>query len=214
MKNTFDDEEALMAAVGDDPTCFGIIFDRHYEQILRYCVRRTGDVVVAEDITSEVFMKALRSVGRYEWRGVSVQAWLYKIATNEIRMYYRSNKRVVKSLEDLQEKFDFEPVGNQDIEQEAIEAQEQIERNDQFMRAQQLIQKLPIKYQEVLVLRFVERKKVHEIAEITGRKDGTIKSLLSRGLAKLRSEMQPNQVNSIIDVEGTILYKKSPGRNV
>ena len=203
-----------MREVRNDPAVFGVLFDRHYQQILRYCVRRTGDVAIAEDLTSDVFMKALQAVKRYEWRGVSVQAWLYKIATNELRMYYRRAKRQTISLEQLSDEYGIEPISDVDIEREAAEAQDVIDRNHEFMHALEIMGKLPMKYQEVLTLRFVERKKVADIAHIIGRKEGTVKSLISRGVAKLRQEMQPNTRGRIVSSEDHNSYQQSPERNV
>ncbi len=206
-------EHALVAAAKRDRTAFGALFDQYYQPILRYCVRRTGDVATAEDITAEVFMKALRAFDRYEARdGVPLSAWLYKIATNELRMHYRRSSRQALSLETLSDEQGFEPASDTDIEQEAADAQEALERHEQFGQAIRLIHTMPVKYQEVLVLRYVEQKKISDIALITGRKSGTVKSLLSRGVAKLRGHMQPFTHSGIVSGEDT-QYQQSPERN-
>lgn len=211
--DTKHEEQLVKSATGGNHAAFGELYDAHYERILRYCLRRTGVVAVAEDMTSEVFMKAWRSIGSFRPRGVPFGAWLYKIATNEIRMYYRSGKYRTVSLDELCDEQGYEPVSDSDIEQEAIVAQELVESKQQFQYALQLIQQLPLKYQEVLTLRYVEHKKLTEIATITGRKVGTVKSLLSRGIAKLRGEMQPSASYRITRSED-LLYKQSPERNV
>ena len=59
------------------------------------------------------------------------------------------------------------------------------------MKIQEKISQLPIRYQEVITLRFFEKKKIKEIAEILGKKEGTIKSLLHRGLEKLKNLVEP-----------------------
>lgn len=170
-----------------DADAFGEIFDSHYEMIVNYLVRRTGDVALAEDIASEVFVKAMRALPSFEWRGVPISAWLYRIAGNELKMYYRK-KRFVSSLEEMREHDGFEPISDVDLAAEQQAAQDEIERNVEFRHAQELIANMPLKYQEVLVLRFGEQKKTREIAQILGKSEGTVKSLLSRAMAKLRKD--------------------------
>lgn len=199
-------DQFLAEKAQKDPEAFGTIFDAYYPTILHYITRRTADVELAEDITAEVFIKALRGIQKYTWRGTPLVAWLYKIATNELRMYYRK-KRYTSSLEALQEQHGFEMVDERDFVEDLINAQALLDRHQTFLNAQQHIAGLPIKYQEVLVLRFAENKKIPEIAQILNKKEGTIKSLLSRGLQLLRknlelSAMQRSANHRIITSEG------------
>ncbi len=83
LNDTFSDDISQRAIA------FGDIYDAHYQPILRYCLRRIGDVEAAEDVTAETFMNALKAYDRYESRSnIPISAWLYKIATNQLRMYY------------------------------------------------------------------------------------------------------------------------------
>lgn len=183
-----DEERRIIEQARTDPEAFGIIFDEYYSKILAYAIRRTGHVPVAEEIVSETFVKALRGINKFQWQGVSIEAWLFRIAINEMRMYFRG-KAPVASLEELYQQEGFEPQSDYDLAQEAVEAQEKLERHEQFIYARKLLSKLSPKYQDVLILRFIEHKKVGEIASILDKKEGTIKSLLSRGLAQLRDEL-------------------------
>ncbi len=211
---TFDNEQTLVtAAIQGNHAAFGQLFDAHYTQILGYCVRRTGTIEIAEDITSEVFMKAWRSVSAYHVRGIPFRAWLYKIATNELRMHYRTGKYHTLSLDELSEEQGYVPISTTDIHQEAMEAQDLLDQQLQFHHALEKIQQLPVKYQEVLVLRYVEHKKLNEIAIITNRKVGTVKSLLSRGMVKLRAVMQPFGDDRIIPHED-LHYQQRSERNI
>jgi len=78
-----DDEEALVARAKTDPQAFGVIYDRYMTRIYRFAYRRTGNQVLAEEVTGATFEKALRHIRDFEWRGKSVAAWLYRIARNE-----------------------------------------------------------------------------------------------------------------------------------
>jgi RNA polymerase sigma-70 factor (ECF subfamily) len=88
-------------------------------------------------------------------------------------------------MEDLQEQ-GFEIISPHDPESELIEAQEKLKQYQDFLEIQEKIVRLPAKYQEVIALRFFEQKQINEIAEILGKKEGTIKSLLHRAVEKLR----------------------------
>ena len=206
-------QQCLIEQTKADPDAFGIIFDTHYHMILRYTTRRTGDVSVAQDITSEVFFKALKNIQKFTWQGVPISAWLYRIATNELRMYYRTTKYTT-SLDELRENSDFEPIEERDFVKELEQAQFEIDRQNEFILAQKLIDQLRIPYQEVIALRFGEKKKISEIAEILGKREGTVKSLLSRAMKKLSQEMQkssrnvqPTNMTSIIKDEGQNIMK-------
>lgn len=200
-----DDEHTLVERAKKDPQVFGLIFDKYYKKILAYTVRRTSSVVIAEEIVSETFVKAYKNLPKFRWRGISIEAWLFRIAINELHMYFRRNPQTT-SLDELYQQEGFEPQSDQDVAQEALEAQEKLARREQFIRAQELIRRLPAAYQDVLLLRFVEQKKISEIAKIIEKKEGTVKSLLSRGLARLRAELskkplQPNIQKRIVKDE-------------
>jgi len=94
-------------------------------------------------------------------------------------------------LEILRDEQGFEPVALHNPETEFLEAQEKLKQHQDFLKIQEKISKLSIKYQEVITLRFFEKKKLKEISEILGKKEGTIKSLLHRGLEKLKNLVEP-----------------------
>jgi len=206
-----EEQRKLIERAKTDAAAFGEIFDTHYKMILNYTVRRTGDVAIAEDITSEVFLKAMNGLHTFQWRGVPISAWLYKIAGNELRMYYRKS-RYVSSLDEMRERDGFEPLDEKDLHAELQAAQDAIERDADFRQAQEFIATLPVKYQEVIALRFGEQKKITEIAQILNKSQGTVKSLLSRAMARLRLEMlhhetQPFAKRRIIPGEGQNIIK-------
>ncbi|MBS3983884.1 MAG: RNA polymerase sigma factor [Dethiobacter sp.] len=180
-------EKDLVARARHCPEAFGLLYDQNYAAILNYCLRRTGDVELAQDLTAETFVKALKNIGRYEWRGSSFSAWLYRIAGNELTSYFRKGLHKAVSLEHLRESQGFEPSSPEELEDELIAAQEQLARQQEFLSCRQKISQLPPKYQEVIALRFFAGKSHPEIAEILAKPEGTVKSLLHRGLKKLRS---------------------------
>lgn len=182
---------------------FEDIFEENYPKILNYIARRTADAELAKDICSEVFLKAFSNRFKFQWRSIPVSAWLYKIAINEIRMHYRKGKIKTDSLETLMEEKGIEPRDPEYFIDELKEAQKEIDDAKKFLGIQKNMTELPLIYQEVISLRFFENKKISEIAEILSKRKGTIKSLLSRGLEKLRN-MQPSLETSIVDDEASI----------
>jgi len=180
------EERELVKQARKDPEAFAKLYDQYYPKIFGYALRRTANLEVAQDITSETFFKALKKLWQFRWRNVTFSSWLYKIATNEVKQYFRKAEyKKSVSLEELQEQ-GFEPISPYDPESELIEAQEKLKQYQDFLEIQEKIARLPVKYQEVVALRFFEKKQINEIAEILGKKEGTIKSLLHRAVEKLK----------------------------
>jgi RNA polymerase sigma-70 factor (ECF subfamily) len=176
-------EKELIKRAKKDPEAFSELYEKYYSQIFGYALKRVANLEIAQDVTSETFLKALKNLWQFRWRNIPFSCWLYRIASNEIVNYFRKHKAKMIPLEKISE-----PVSNDNLEIEFIEAQEELEKHQDFLRVQEKISKLHFKYQEVIVLRFFEQKQIKEIAEILGKKEGTIKSLLHRGLEKLRED--------------------------
>jgi RNA polymerase sigma-70 factor (ECF subfamily) len=179
-------EKELVKEAQKDPEVFAKLFDQYYPKIFGYILKRVANLEIAQDITSETFFKALKKLWQFRWRNIAFSAWLYRIANNEIANYYRKNRYLV-SLEILRDEQGFEPVALSNPETEFLEAQEKLKQHQDFLKIQEKISQLSIRYQEVITLKFFEKKKMKEIAEILGKKEGTIKSLLHRGLEKLKN---------------------------
>jgi len=175
-----ESEKELVEKAKKDPEAFSILYEKYYSQIFGYILKRVADLEIAQDITSETFLKALKKLWTFKWRGISFSSWLFKIASNEIANFYRKKKKLV-SLEKISE-----PVANSDPLGEIMRAQEELEKHKDFLILQEKISQLPLKDQEVIYLRFFEKKKIKEIGEILGKREGTIKSLLHRAIEKLR----------------------------
>src|SRR5512139_2009685 len=83
-----EEDRALVLAAQSDTTAAGQLFNKYYPEIFRYIYHSTLDHAVTEDLTSNVFFSAFRRLGLFQWRRVPFRAWLYRIATNELRMQY------------------------------------------------------------------------------------------------------------------------------
>lgn len=98
-----EQERDLIEQCHKDPAAFGQVFDNWYPAIFAYVFRRTADYDLSKDIAAETFLKAFLKINSFQWRGISISAWLYRIATNELNQYYRSNKYKPRSLQQLLE---------------------------------------------------------------------------------------------------------------
>ncbi len=175
------EEKELIKEAKKNPEIFGKLYDQYYSQIFGYVLKRVADLEIAQDITSETFFKALKKLWQFRWRNIPFSSWLYRIANNEIANYFRKNKYKPVSLEKIPE-----PITVTNPSTEILEAEQELKKHQDFLILQEKITQLPVKYQEVITLRFFEKKKIKEIAEILGKKQGTIKSLLHRSLEKLK----------------------------
>ena len=168
--DALDEEAALVTAAQEDLRAAGQLYDLYYERIFRYIYHSTLNVTLTEDLTANTFLSALQNLKRYRWQRVPLAAWLYRIATNELRMQFRRQRRGNKT--------DFELV-QQGPEDHLVDQ----ETTQQLYQA--LLQLKP-KYREVIILRYFEDRTISELSLILERRQGTVKSQLSRGLSQLQ----------------------------
>jgi RNA polymerase sigma-70 factor, ECF subfamily len=180
---SFSDEDQLIALAKTHPRYFGELYDRYYNRILNYIYRRTLNVALAEEITSNTFFKALRGLPDYDHRG-KFGHWLYRIAGNEIRLNWRAKRRRHDNKADWREDYARVHIdGNR-----ASTADELEEKVGQFTWIQHALGELPEQYQIALTLRYFEGMAYDEVADVMGKKLGVVKSLIHRGLKRLRRQ--------------------------
>ena len=166
------DDRTLIEAAQADPARFVDLYDRHFHRVYAYVIRRTGVRAEAEDITSDVFERALTNLSRFEWRGVPFVAWLYRIAANALADRRRETARDSS-----------EPPPDVPDARESDE----IERRTILF---ELVERLPDAQRQVIEMRFVEEKSIREIAAALDRSEGAVKQLQLRALQNLRKSME------------------------
>ena len=179
------DEMVLVQRARQNPREFTALYDRYVDRIYAYAQRETGDVGLAQDIVSATFEKALRNVSRYEWRGTSFGAWLYKIARNELLMHYRRRKWTIPLWDSLLSPLRVEQV---------------VQTHEVFDEVSAAMLKLPARDQELLRLRYYEDLSHAEIGEILNKSSGTVAVALHRALKRLRKQLSQHQSEVIYDV--------------
>jgi RNA polymerase sigma-70 factor (ECF subfamily) len=180
------DEAELLNNIRKNPESFSELFRLYYKSIFGYILRRTGSFDDTADIAADTFLKAFSNIKNFRYTGISVKVWLYRIATNEINLYFRNKQKHNSIFERIiaedRERF------NSYMSDDRKEIEAEIEKHTQFLSVLKELKTLPAKYQDVIALRYFEGKENKEIAEILNINEGTLKSLLSRGLEKLRQK--------------------------
>jgi RNA polymerase sigma-70 factor (ECF subfamily) len=171
LTETTGDDRLLIEAAQADPARFVEIYERHVDRIYAFVCRRTNDRAAAEDVTSEVFERALSSIGRFEWRGLPVSVWLFRIAANALADHWRERSHIT----------DEPPPDVPDAREH-----QDIERRIALYRE---VDRLPGAQRQVIGMRFVEGRSVREIAAALNRSEGAVKQLQLRALAKLRKSI-------------------------
>jgi RNA polymerase sigma-70 factor (ECF subfamily) len=163
----------ISRAQAGDRRAMGQLYRRHVDPVYQYIYARVRVVDVAEDLTAQVFLKAVEGIPAYQDRGKPFLGWLYRIAFARVVDYYREQERRVEV--DLVE----------DIESSAPDPEEIVTTAGDWKTAVALMSQLTDDQQDVLILRFIGEMPLADVAEILGKTIGAIKSLQHRGLASL-----------------------------
>jgi RNA polymerase sigma-70 factor (ECF subfamily) len=166
-------------AQAGDAQAFARIYDRYFDTVYRYISYRTGSRTIAEDLTSEVWLRALRRIGSVSWQGRDLGAWLVTIARNLIADHYKSGRqRLEVTTADMLDN-DGEAVGPESDPAAAV-----LTRLDNATLLD-AVRRLNPEQQECITLRFLQGLSVTETAQIMGKNDGAIKALQYRAVRTL-----------------------------
>lgn len=171
-----DERRVVNQARSGDPEAFAQLYDAYIERVYRFIFFRVTDVQMAEDLTSQVFLKAWENIGRYRPKGPFL-AWLYAIARNTVIDHYRTHKQTV-SLDEAA------PVAVQDDKLD-----QQLELQFEMKSVQEAMQNLTEEQQEVLMLKFIAEFDTGQIARRMGKSEGAIRALQMRALQALARVM-------------------------
>jgi len=169
-----EEELSWIRRAQKDPESFGTLYKKYHEQIFRYIYQRMDDEEQAFDITSQVFMKALNNLHKYEYRGVPFSSWLYRIAKSELYQSFRDRKseRTV-NIESYQL---FEMID--EIEEDTSEVNKK--------RLFESLSKLKEKDMQLIEMRFFEKRSFKEMGEILEITENNAKVKTFRAIEKLK----------------------------
>jgi RNA polymerase sigma-70 factor (ECF subfamily) len=152
------------------------LYETRYDRVVRYIAVRIGNFNEAEDLASEVFVKALRSVDSYRETGAPMESWVFKIAHNSVVDHLRKKSRrpaLVQVAEAL-------PLASTQDPTKNLERQQEV---GQMYRA---LSRLSKAQQQVLALRFGAEMTSEQAAEVMGKKPGAVREMQSAAIKKLR----------------------------
>jgi RNA polymerase sigma-70 factor, ECF subfamily len=160
-----------------DPDAFAALYDRYVERVYRFVLYRVhGDSALAEDVTSEVFLRALRKIKGFTWQGRDVGAWFLTIARNLVLDHFKSGRTRLEVL-GIEN-----PVAADDRVLDAEDAALSRVSTQELYKA---IAQLGTEQQEVIYWRFLQGYSVAETAAAMGKSDGAIKALQYRAVKAL-----------------------------
>jgi RNA polymerase sigma-70 factor (ECF subfamily) len=167
----------VAAAQAGDGEAFGQLYDRYVDVVHRYIAYRVANHALAEDLTSETFLKALRRISTYTWQGRDFGAWLVTIARNLIADHFKSSRyKLELSTADL-----VESGADRTSESPENEVLAGI-TNAALLEA---VKQLGAEQQECIVLRFLQGMSVSETATVLGKNDNAVKALQYRAVKAL-----------------------------
>ena len=180
------EDRRLVEAAQRDPVQFSELYENYFELVYAFVARRLRERGATEDVTAEVFHKALKNLPRYRWTGAPFAVWLFRIASNLIADRARRETRSGASSEvDLESSAD-NPQTN---------LQAEIEQSERQAIVFRLVSELGEDQQRVIVMRFAEDRSIAEIARELGRTEGAIKQLQFRAMHNLRQMLEQKSSN-------------------
>ena len=185
--NAEEEARLITRAKRGDEAAISQLYRHYAPRIYGYVAGRVGDPGLADDLTSDVFLRALEGLPRFEYRGISFGAWLYRIAHDRVADHFRRQaRRQVIPLENSP------LVPQPDVAREA-------EANLEAQRLRDAISHLTADQQQVILLRFSAGLKLREAAYVMDRSIDAVKMLQARALANLRKLVRQKAVNGASD---------------
>lgn len=172
-----DEESLVKQAQAGDGAAFTGIYETYFDRVYRYIAVRTSNRSDAEDLTEQVFVRCVESIGGFKYQGAPFAAWLFRIAHNLIIDHHRKQKhRETVSLEDFMGVDDADP-------DDAVELKLNVER------LKLALPRLTESQRQAIACRFVAELSIAETARAMGKSEGAVKALQHSALAALRRIM-------------------------
>lgn len=174
-----EESRLIQRAQRGEAEAFGQLYRVHVQAIYRYLVHRVSDVQIAEDLTGDVFTRALKDLARYVDQGKPFVAWLYRIAHARVVDHYRRMDRRPQETN-----VEVEPLTiSHDMDEPMI-------RRQAARVLRQAISELTDDQQQVVTLRFIEGYSINDVALVMQKKPNAIKALQHRALRTLASKLE------------------------
>ncbi|MFL6090572.1 MAG: sigma-70 family RNA polymerase sigma factor [Aeromicrobium sp.] len=184
-----DDEQQRLRALVElaqqgDADAFGQLYDHYVNSIFRFVRARVGSTQLAEDITGEAFLRALRSINTFTWQGKDFGAWLTTIARNLITDHYKSRRTQLEIVTDVPPERE---TGRPGPDEDALATIS----NEALLRA---VNSLPADQRDCILMRFIQELSIAETAQVLGKSEGAVKQLQLRGVRRLAKAVSEEAV--------------------
>ncbi|MEX2245639.1 MAG: sigma-70 family RNA polymerase sigma factor [Dehalococcoidia bacterium] len=175
------ERETVDRARAGDQQALADLYDWYMPRIYRYALARLGHQAEAEDLTEEVFLKMLGAIGDFRWKEVPFSSWIFRIAHNHVASHFRrAAQRGGTHVELTEEIVDW----RHDV---AAVIEERITIEEVRRAASQL----PDAQREVIAMRFAVGLSIAETAKALGKREGNIKALQHKAVARLQKMLVP-----------------------
>ena len=175
-----DEQSLVLQAQKCNQEAFAQLYEQNFDKIYRYISLKVGNNTEAEDMTQQVFIKALQSISTYKWQDVPFSAWLFRIAHNQVIDYYRKQTR--QATTPLYEYMAVSDSSDSNPEK-------MVEQKSDIEHLLLVSKKLTPAQQEVISLRFAGELSIIEVARIMGKTQGAVKALQHSAIIALRKLM-------------------------
>ncbi|SFQ40798.1 RNA polymerase sigma-70 factor, ECF subfamily [Amycolatopsis arida] len=183
--------DLVRAAQGGDSGAFGRLYDRYVDVVYRYVLFRLNDRDLAEDVTSETFLRALRRITSVSYQGRDVGAWFVTIARNLVLDHVKSSRFRLEVVTDEVAESGCAPFGGTPP-QPPVGPEQQVLSDATNTELLRCVNQLGDDQRECIVLRFLQGLSVAETARIMNRNEGAIKALQHRAVRRLAQLLPTN----------------------
>lgn len=170
---SFEEQNLIKVCRGGNLAEFGPLYDRYADKIYRYVFYRVRHKETAQDITAQVFFKALENIKNFDESRGYFSAWLYRIAKNAMADHFRA-ARTHYNIDDL-----WDLAGDENPDEDAL-------MKERVIKVKESLKSLDAQQREIVIMRLWDGLSYREIAEIVGKTEGNSKMIFSRAIAKLK----------------------------
>jgi len=175
------ERDAVDRARMGDQSALADLYDWYMPRVYRYAVARVGNVAEAEDLTEEVFLKMLGAIGGFRWKDVPFSSWLFRIAHNHVATHFRRSAQRGGPTSELTEDMVDLRASPSSVVEERITLEE----------VRRAAESLPEAQRDVITLRFAVGLSIAETAKALGKREGNVKALQHKAVAKLQKMLMP-----------------------
>jgi len=178
------DDQEILRKIKKNKKHFEIVYSKYNGKIRKYIYYRVSDDIIADDLTSITFSKAFKSIDSFKWQGVTILAWLYRIARNTIIDYYR---KTAKSKEiRLDESYEI------DAKDKSVEDKSNALFNQEILH--NVLDTLDEKERKIVYLKFFDGDTNKVISDITELSETNVSTIIHRTIAKIKKKLEKTNI--------------------